>query len=64
MPSCDDDLVAESDDKDKENIKIESLRILKTIGTGRNVCLDLLSFCMIICIYLHKQQLDSLNFQK
>ena len=44
MPSCDHDLVAESDDKDKENIKIESLRILKTIGTGRNVCLDLLSF--------------------
>ena len=43
MPSCDHDLVAESDDKDKENIKIESLRILKTIGTGKNVYLDLLS---------------------
>ena len=39
MLSCDDELEAECDDKGKENIKIENLRILKTIGTGgRSIC--------------------------
>ena len=39
MPSCDDELEAECDDKGRENIKIENLRILKTIGTGgRSIC--------------------------
>ena len=35
MPSCNDELEDECDDKDRENIKIENLKILKTIGTGR-----------------------------
>ena len=43
MPSCNDELEDECDNKDRENVKIENLKILKTIGTGRR-CL------IIICI--------------
>ena len=43
MPSCDEDIEAECEEKDRENVKIENLRILKTIGTGWYVYLNIQS---------------------
>ena len=43
MPSCDEDSEAHCEEKDRENVKIENLRILKTIGTGWYVCLNIQS---------------------
>ena len=43
MPSCDEDSEAEHEEKDRENVRIENLRILKTIGTGWYVCLNIQS---------------------
>ena len=48
MPSCNDELEDECDDKDIENIKIENLKILKTIGTGTRcyINMSLIIFCI------------------